>query len=353
MKKYLLTGCAGFIGSNFVTGMLESRRNILLVNLDKLTYAGSRENLLSVSGDPRYVFVQGDVCDRELVASLFRRYDFDRVIHFAAESHVDRSIQDPDAFVRTNVMGTVNLLTQARAAWLEPGTNQWKPDRRFLQVSTDEVYGTLGADGVFTEDSPAAPRSPYAASKAAADHFVLAHRDTYGMPVNITRCCNNFGPYQYPEKLIPLIIRRARKHLPLPVYGDGMQVRDWLYVLDHCRAVALVSDKGRPGEIYNVGARCERTNLELIRQILKLLREKLGDEGISEALIRHVQDRPGHDRRYAVDPGKITRELGWRPETSFETGLSRTVDWYIAHEAWVERAAGRTEQPDVQREPVS
>ena len=332
MVSYLITGGAGFIGSNFVRYLLKTYADIRIVNLDLLTYAGRPENLPE---DPRHVFARGDVCERELVSRLFSEYDFDTVIHFAAESHVDRSISDPDIFVRTNVMGTLNLLRCAMDSWFD-GT--WKPGKKYLQVSTDEVYGALGPEGFFTETTPLSPHSPYSASKASGDLFVLAFRDTYGMPVNITRCSNNYGPNQYPENLIPLMIRNAMQHKPLPVYGDGLQVRDWLYVYDHCRAIDLVASRGRAGEIYNVGGHNERTNLEIVRTILRQLHDRLGDDGINDGLIRHVEDRLGHDRRYAIDPAKIRRELGWAPETSFETGIQKTIDWYLSNPDWLESA---------------
>lgn len=332
MVSYLITGGAGFIGSNFVRYLLKTYADIRIVNLDLLTYAGRPENLPE---DPRHIFVRGDVCDRELVSCLFSEYDFDAVIHFAAESHVDRSISDPDIFVRTNVMGTLNLLRCAMDSWFD---GSWKPGKKYLQVSTDEVYGALGPEGFFTETTPLSPHSPYSASKASGDLFVLAFRDTYGMPVNITRCSNNYGPNQYPEKLIPLMIRNAMQHKPLPVYGDGMQVRDWLYVDDHCRAIDLVASRGRAGEIYNVGGHNERTNLEIVRTILRQLHDRLGDDEINDGLIRHVEDRLGHDRRYAIDPAKIRRELGWVPEIPFDIGIQKTIDWYLSNPDWLESA---------------
>ena len=332
MVSYLITGGAGFIGSNFVRYLLKTYADIRIVNLDLLTYAGRPENLPE---DPRHIFARGDVCDRELVSHLFSEYDFNTVIHFAAESHVDRSISDPDIFVRTNVMGTLNLLRCAMDSWFD---RTWKPGKKYLQVSTDEVYGALGPEGFFTETTPLSPHSPYSASKASGDLFVLAFRDTYGMPVNITRCSNNYGPSQYPEKLIPLMIRNAIQHKPLPVYGDGLQVRDWLYVDDHCRAIDLVASKGRAGEVYNVGGHNERTNLEIVRTILRQLHDRLGDDGINDGLIRQVEDRLGHDRRYAIDPAKIRKELGWAPETSFETGIQKTIDWYLSNPDWLESA---------------
>jgi dTDP-glucose 4,6-dehydratase len=339
MKSYLVTGCAGFIGSNFVYYMLGKQEDILLVNLDKLTYAGNLENLKGVEGDARHVFVRGDICDKELVAGLFEKYDFDYVINFAAESHVDRSIADPEIFVRTNVLGTVNLLQRAKEAWYDPQSGTWKEGKKFLQVSTDEVYGALGAEGFFTEETPLSPHSPYSASKAGADHFVMAFHDTYGMPVNITRCSNNYGPYQFPEKLIPLMIDHAKQHKPLPVYGDGMQIRDWLYVEDHCKAIDMVACGGRPGEVYNVGGHNERPNIFIVETIIRQLHDRLQDEGISEALIEHVQDRLGHDRRYGIDPTRIRDELGWYPETPFEKGIVLTIDWYLTHEDWMEHVS--------------
>ena len=328
MKTYLITGCAGFIGSNFVHYMLKKYPEILLVNLDKLTYAGNLENLKDVEGDPRHVFVQGDICDKELVESLFQKYDFDYVINFAAESHVDRSIKNPEIFVQSNVMGTVNLLQRAKEAWYDADAKTWKEGRKYLQVSTDEVYGALGADGYFMETTPLCPHSPYSSSKASADMFVMAFHDTYGMPVNITRCSNNYGPYQFPEKLIPLMLHNAANDKALPVYGDGMQVRDWLYVEDHCSAIDTVLEKGIVGEVYNVGGNNEKANIEIVKLILSRM-------GKDESLITHVKDRPGHDRRYAIDNTKITTQLGWEPAYSFEAGMAKTIDWYLSHEEWM------------------
>ncbi len=335
MKRYLVTGGAGFIGSNFIHYMLRGDRDILLVNLDALTYAGNLENLKGVEGDDRHIFCQGDIGDKALVKELFCQYDFDYVINFAAQSHVDRSIADPEVFVSTNVLGTVNLLQRAREAWFDAGNGVWRPGKKFVQVSTDEVYGSLGPEGYFREDTPLSPHSPYSASKAAADQFALAFFDTYGMSVNVTRCSNNYGPYQFPEKLIPLMIHNAREHRPLPVYGDGLQVRDWLYVEDHCKAIDLVCEEGKAGEVYNIGGHNERSNLVIVRTILETLRDRLKDDTISEDLIRHVTDRPGHDRRYGIDPAKIRADLGWYPETSFEVGIGKTIDWYLSNEAWM------------------
>lgn len=332
MKKYLVTGGAGFIGSNFIIYMLKKHDDILIVNLDKLTYAGNLANLKSIEGDTRHIFVQGDICDKECVSGLFAKYDFDYVINFAAETHVDRSITGPSAFALTNVMGTMNLLTCAKDAWEKDGV--WKEDAKYLQVSTDEVYGSLGREGFFTETTPLDPHSPYSASKASADLFVKAFGDTYKMPINITRCSNNYGPYQFPEKLIPLMINNAKKGASLPVYGDGMQVRDWLYVDDHCKAIDMVCSNGKPGEVYNVGGHNERPNIFIVKKIIEILHDKVSDE-INESLIKHVEDRKGHDRRYGIDPEKIKRDLGWYPETPFEKGIVLTINWYLENEEWM------------------
>ena len=334
MKTYLVTGGAGFIGSNFVLYLLKKHADLRLINVDALTYAGNLENLSSVEKDSRYTFVQADICDREAISALFRQYDVDTVINFAAESHVDRSITNPEIFARTNVEGTVNLLQCAKNAWYSEG--KWKDGKKYLQVSTDEVYGSLGADGFFTETTPLDPHSPYSASKTSADLFVKAFRDTYGMPVNITRCSNNYGPYQFPEKLIPLMIHNAKTKKKLPVYGDGMNIRDWLYVEDHCKAIDMVAEKGRLGEVYNVGGHNERPNIFIVKKIIALLHDQV-DPAIDENLIQYVEDRKGHDRRYGIDPQKIKDELGWYPETSFEVGIEKTVTWYLTHEEWMKR----------------
>ena len=333
MKKYLITGCAGFIGSNFVYYMLKKYDDILLVNLDKLTYAGNLENLKGVEGDSRHVFVQGDICDKELVASLFEKYDFDYVINFAAESHVDRSIANPEIFVQTNVMGTVNLLQRAKEAWYDAATKTWKEGKKYLQVSTDEVYGDLPLDApelMFTEETPVHTSSPYSASKASADLLVQAYNRTYDLPVTISRCSNNYGPYHFPEKLIPLMIANALADKALPVYGDGKNVRDWLYVEDHCKAIDLIIHNGRNGEIYNIGGHNEKSNIDIVKMILKILNK-------SESLITYVTDRKGHDMRYAIDPSKIHNELGWLPETKFAEGLEKTVNWYLNNRTWWEK----------------
>ena len=335
MRRILVTGGAGFIGSNFIQYILDNQKDVvLLVNLDLLTYAGNLENLVNAESDSRYHFVKGDVRDRELAERLFQAYEFDTVVHFAAESHVDRSIVEPEIFLTTNIIGTQTLLDAAKRHWnLHPEdkhSREYRPGVRYLQVSTDEVYGALGKTGMFTETTPLSPNSPYSASKASADFIVRAYHQTYGLPVNITRCSNNYGPYQFPEKLIPLMIHNAQEDKPLPVYGDGMQVRDWLHVKDHCAAIAAVLEKGRVGEVYNVGGNNEKANLEIVRLILQEL-------GKPESLITHVQDRPGHDRRYAIDNTKITSELGWKPAYTFEAGMKETVRWYLEHPAWVER----------------
>ena len=335
MKRILVTGGAGFIGSNFVQYILEHKKElVLLVNLDLLTYAGNLENLKEVEEDPRYRFVKGDIRDKELVEKLFWEYDFDTVVHFAAESHVDRSILEPELFLTTNIVGTQTLLDAAKRHWkLSPEdkySREYRSGVRYLQVSTDEVYGALGKEGMFTETTPLSPNSPYSASKASADMVVRAYHETYGLPVNITRCSNNYGPYQFPEKLIPLMIHNAKTDKPLPVYGDGMQIRDWLHVRDHCAAIATVLEKGAVGEVYNVGGNNEKANIEIVRLILKEL-------GKPESLIIHVRDRPGHDRRYAIDNTKITTRLGWRPEYTFEDGIRETIRWYLENEEWVER----------------
>jgi len=334
--RLLVTGVAGFIGSNFVYYWLSRHPADEMIGLDSLTYAGNRENLSGLVEDQktRFTFVRGDICDATAVRDIFERSDIDCVVNFAAESHVDRSIEDPQVFLRSNILGTATLLDAARAAWKDGDV--WRRGARFLQVSTDEVYGSLGPDGYFTEKTPLDPHSPYSVSKASADLLVKAYADTYGMPVNITRCSNNYGPYQFPEKLIPLMIHNALQHEPLPVYGDGKQVRDWLYVTDHCRAIDAVMRRGKPGEIYNVGGHNEQYNIDIVRLIIQLLREETGDAGIDETLISHVRDRPGHDRRYAIDPAKIRGELGWQPEVTFEEGIRSTIRWYLDHTGWMD-----------------
>ena len=337
MTTYLVTGCAGFIGTTFVHYMLKRYTDIRIINLDALTYAGNLENLKDLEDDPRHIFIHGSICDAFLVARLIADYDPDYIINFAAESHVDRSIANPEIFVTTNVMGTVNLLQRAKEAWYDAGQKTWKTGKKYVQVSTDEVYGTLGAEGFFTETTPINPHSPYSSSKASADHFVKAFHDTYGMPVNITRCSNNYGQYQFPEKLIPLMINNAKNHKALPVYGDGMQIRDWLFVEDHCKAIDMVATGGKVGEVYNVGGHNERPNIFIVRTIIKQLSERLGDPEINEGLIKHVEDRLGHDRRYGIDPSKIKADLGWYPETTFEVGIVKTIEWYLENQTWMDR----------------
>ncbi len=332
MISMLVTGGCGFIGSNFVRRALERIPECRLVNVDSLTYAGNPLNLVDIEVDPRYAFVKGDICDSELLAKIFREEGINVVVHFAAESHVDRSITGPSEFIKTNIQGTFSLLETARAAWAG------YPDNRFVHVSTDEVYGSLGETGYFTEETPYDPRSPYSASKAASDHLVSAYHHTYGLPVLITNCSNNYGPYQFPEKLIPLIIQNAAAGNPLPVYGDGSNVRDWLYVVDHCDAILKTLELGTPGETYNIGGNSERKNIYVVKAICSILDEKLGmlpDGQPRTSLIRFVKDRPGHDQRYAIDASKIKAKLGWGPTVNFEEGLRRTVDWYLNNTAWV------------------
>lgn len=335
--KILVTGGAGFIGSNFVLDWFRNEPG-KIVTLDKLTYAGNLRNLDSVAADPRHAFVQGDICDRQLVGDLLHDHSPRAIVHFAAESHVDRSIEEPGEFVRTNVQGTLSLLQQAHRYWTGLDENR-RSQFRFLHVSTDEVYGSLGpADPAFTEQTPYAPNSPYAASKAGSDHLVRAYRHTFGLPTLTTNCSNNYGPFQFPEKLIPLVILNALEGSPLPVYGDGQNVRDWLYVLDHCAGIRRVLESGRPGETYNIGGRNERTNLDVVTTICDLLDELRPDAAIGSrrTLITYVTDRPGHDRRYAIDARKIQQELGWMPQTRFEEGIRTTIEWYLKNMEWVD-----------------
>jgi dTDP-glucose 4,6-dehydratase len=341
MRNILVTGGAGFIGSNFVRYILQNETDARIVNLDALTYAGSLQNLLDLPSPERYVFVQGDICDRALVDSLLHRYTIDTIVHFAAETHVDRSIVDPGTFIQTNVIGTFTLLEAARSAW---AVEKLIPldQARFHHVSTDEVFGTLAlGDPSFTEDTPYAPRSPYAASKAASDHLVRAYGTTYGLPITITNCSNNYGPNQFPEKLIPLMVLHARDGKPLPVYGDGQQVRDWLYVDDHCEAIWQVIQKGRIGETYAVGGDNQPPNLEIVATICRIMDEFRPDSPYfpHSQLIKFVTDRPGHDRRYSIEITKIHTELGWQPRQSLETGLRETVRWYLNHPDWVQAVA--------------
>ena len=347
MKTYLVTGGAGFIGSNFVIYMLNKYSDVKIINVDKLTYAGNLENLKSVESNPNYVFVQADICDKEAIQSLFDQYDIDYVVNFAAESHVDRSITNPEIFVQTNVLGTVNLLNIAKNAWAV-GDDQYKDGVKFMQVSTDEVYGSLGAEGFFMETTPLDPHSPYSSSKASADLFVKAYSDTYKLPVNITRCSNNYGPYHFPEKLIPLMINNTLQHKELPIYGDGMQIRDWLYVEDHCKAIDMVVRGGKLGEVYNVGGHNERPNIVIVKTILEYVKENV-DPAVGEHMMKHVADRKGHDRRYGIDPEKIKRDLGWYPETTFEVGIKKTIQWYLNHKEWMENVTSGAYQEYYQR----
>lgn len=334
MHKVLVTGGAGFIGGCFIRGWLAEPEQAI-VNLDKLTYAGNLRSLASCESSPNYRFVQGDILDGPLVGQLLATERPQSIVHFAAESHVDRSIDGPREFLRTNVLGTFELLESTLEYWRQLASDE-RDHFRFLHVSTDEVYGSLGADGKFTEQSPYAPNSPYSASKAAADHFVRAFHHTYGLPTLTTNCSNNYGPFQFPEKLIPLIILNALDGRPLPVYGDGMQVRDWLHVEDHCRALRIVLKRGRPGEVYHIGGECELSNLELVRTVCKIVDQSRSAAGVSsESLIRFVADRPGHDRRYAMDIEKIKRELNWCPSVPFQDGLRETIEWYRTHRDWI------------------
>ncbi|MFW6087997.1 MAG: dTDP-glucose 4,6-dehydratase [Myxococcota bacterium] len=334
-KRILVTGGAGFIGSNLVRWMLQqvaASHVQRVVVLDALTYAGHRANLEGADDDARFVFVEGDICDGPLLRRLFEQHDFDAVLHLAAESHVDRSIEDAAAFVRTNVMGTFTLLDAALRAW----TSQ--APRRFVHVSTDEVYGALGETGEFTEETPYAPNSPYSASKAGADMLARSYFQTYGLPILITNCSNNYGPRQLPEKLVPLMIRNALAHQPLPVYGQGRQVRDWLHVEDHCRGLWAALTRGRPGEKYNFGGGTEAPNLEVVRRIADAVDRRLAQApGTSRELIQFVTDRPGHDFRYAIDPTKVERDLGWHPQVGFDEGLDRTVAWYVDNPDWIRK----------------
>lgn len=332
-RNLLITGGAGFIGSHVVRLFATRYPEYRIVNLDKLTYAGNLANLRDIEQAPNYTFVKGDICDFDAVCALFRRHAIDGVIHLAAESHVDRSIADPFTFARTNVMGTLSLLEAARRAW----NGAWE-GKLFHHVSTDEVYGALGADeGLFTEQTRYDPHSPYSASKASSDHFVRAYRDTYGMPTLVTNCSNNYGPYQFPEKLIPLFINNIRQGRPLPVYGRGENVRDWLYVEDHARAIDTIFHRGRAGETYNIGGFNEWRNIDLVRLLVRTTDRLLGNaEGTSERLITHVADRAGHDLRYAIDASKLKHELGWQPSLQFEEGIEKTVRWYLDHGDWMD-----------------
>lgn len=340
MKKILVTGGAGFIGSHVVRRLVNNYSDYLIYNLDKLTYAGNLENLRDIESKENYRFIKGDITDNAFVERLFENENFDGVIHLAAESHVDRSISDPLAFLNTNVLGTVNLLNAAIKTW-----NANMSQKRFYHVSTDEVYGSLGTSGLFTEDTSYDPKSPYSASKASSDHFVRAYSNTYGLPILISNCSNNYGPNQFPEKLLPLCINNIKNNKPLPVYGKGENVRDWLYVLDHAVAIDLIYHKGLIGSTYNIGGFNEWKNIDIVRLLCDIMDEKLGrTQGSSQDLITFVKDRAGHDKRYAIDAAKINEELGWAPSLKFEEGLSKTVDWYLDNEHWLQNVTSGSYQ---------
>ena len=369
MKTYLVTGGAGFIGANYVKYILKKHSDIKVVVLDLLTYAGYLGTIANDIDNTRCFFVKGDICDRALIDRLFADHRFDVVVNFAAESHVDRSIENPQLFLQTNILGTQCLLDAARAAWAmgrdAAGYPTWRSGVRFHQVSTDEVYGSLGAEGYFTEQTPLCPHSPYSASKTSADHFVCAYHDTYHMPVSITRCSNNYGPYQFPEKLIPLLIHNILQGKKLPVYGKGENIRDWLYVEDHCKAIDMVINSGEEGKIYNVGGHNERQNIQIVRTVIQTIRQIMQEEPayrslikkpvcdaegnididwINEDLITFVKDRLGHDQRYGIDPTRIKEDLGWFPETPFEEGIVKTIRWYLDNHSWVEAVSGENYQ---------
>jgi dTDP-glucose 4,6-dehydratase len=349
-KTVLVTGGCGFIGVNYIRLLLTQQPQWRVINLDALTYAGNPQSLAEVSSHPNYSFIKGDICDASLVDQIFQEHQVDTVVHFAAESHVDRSITGPAQFIQTNILGTFTLLEGAKKHWLDK--REHRPGCRFLHVSTDEVFGSLGPTGFFTETSPYDPRSPYSASKASSDHLVRAYFHTYGLPILITNCSNNYGPYQFPEKLIPLMLNNGLQGKPLPVYGDGGNVRDWLYVEDHCAALVRVLEQGRPGEAYTIGGHNEKTNLEVVTLLCDTLDAKLGPLPSGQSrrtLITFVTDRLGHDRRYAIDAGKIAKELGWVPQVSFEQGIARTVDWYLNNQEWMQSVTDGSYQEYTQK----
>ncbi len=332
MKNILITGGAGFIGSHVVRNFVNKYPQYNIINLDLLTYAGNLENIADIESKPNYNFVKGDICDENFVAELFKKYNFYGVIHLAAESHVDRSISDPMSFIKTNIIGTITLLNAAKDAWKENYN-----EHRFYHISTDEVYGTLGAEGYFTENTSYSPRSPYSASKASSDHLVRAYYHTYGLQIVISNCSNNYGPNQFPEKLLPLIINNIKNNKPLPVYGKGENIRDWLYVKDHAQAIDLIFHKGKNGETYNIGGSNEWTNIKLVNKLCEIMDVKLNrTKGTSAQLITYVKDRAGHDLRYAIDSKKLQNDLGWSPKVSFDKGLEKTVNWYLENEKWLQ-----------------
>ncbi len=334
MKTYLITGGAGFIGSNFIQYIFnKSKEKIFVINIDKLTYAGNLDNLRSVESLENYKFIKGDICDVEILQEIFESFDIDCIVNFAAESHVDRSIEDPSIFIKTNILGTQTLLDISKKYWKI--NNDFREGKKFVQISTDEVYGSLGKEGYFTEKTSIDPHSPYSASKASADLIVKSYYDTYKMPINITRCSNNYGPYQFPEKLIPLIINNCLNERHIPVYGDGKNIRDWLHVEDHCRAIDLVINEGVIGEVYNIGGNNEKENVQIVKYIISVLKNK--GLSVSEELIRYVEDRKGHDRRYAIDSTKIKENLGFKPSLSFEDGMLKTLDWYLNNKMWLDK----------------
>lgn len=335
MKNIVVTGGAGFIGSNFIKYIINKNENVNIINVDKLTYAGNLENLKEVEKNPRYIFKKVDICDSNAIEKIMVEYEIDTIINFAAESHVDRSIKDPSQFINTNIKGTQILLDAAKTTWLV-SEDTYREGTKYIQVSTDEVYGSLDLeDECFNENTPLNPHSPYSASKASADMLVKAYYDTYKLPICITRCSNNYGPYQFPEKFIPLVINNCLKHKKIPIYGDGNNIRDWLFVEDHCAAIYKVLEKGHLGEVYNIGGHNEKTNIHIVKTIIKYLNENV-DKNITEDLISFVKDRKGHDRRYGINPEKISKELGWLPETKFEDGIIYTIDWYLKNQQWLE-----------------